>query len=99
MSQAAPADPTPVALREPAHQVSPRAVGFWRVAALIPSAFLALALLAGGAAWWAFRARPEMAGTVELGALPPGVARTALNVVVVTLDTTDPRRLIVVPFS
>lgn len=59
MSQApAPADPTPVALREPAHQVSPRAVGFWRVAALIPSAFLALALLAGGAAWWASSGTP-----------------------------------------
>ncbi len=51
------------------------------------------ACLLGGAAWWAFRARPEMAGTVELGALPPGVARTELNVVVVTLDTTRADRI------
>ena len=34
-----------------------------------------------------------MAGTVELGALPPGVARAALNVVVVTLDTTRADRI------
>jgi uncharacterized protein len=54
----APADPTPVALREPAHQVSPRAVAFWRVAALVPSVFFALVLLAGYAVWWTSAGAP-----------------------------------------
>ena len=54
----APAPAPPTSLREPAHQVSPRAVGFWRVAALIPSVVLALAVLGGYAAWWASADRP-----------------------------------------
>ena len=73
----APAGPTPATLREPAHQVSPRAVGFWRVAALIPSVFLALALVAGYAAWWASAGRPPWwalllggLGLVALAAYP-----------------------------
>lgn len=56
MSQApAPATPPrPPAgtLREPAHQVSPRAVGYWRTAALIPSVVVAVLLVGGYAAWW-----------------------------------------------
>ena len=54
----APAPAPPTSLREPAHQVSPRAVGFWRVAALIPSVLLALALVGGYAAWWASAGTP-----------------------------------------
>lgn len=53
MTQApAPATPSSPGLREPAHQVSPRAVGFWRVAAMIPSVVLALVLVAAYVAWW-----------------------------------------------
>ena len=57
------------------------------VAAVIAAGSLA------GAGWWALRARPEMAGIVELGMLPPGVARAELNLVVVTLDTTRADRI------
>jgi uncharacterized protein len=52
----APAPATPPApsagtLREPAHQVSPRAVGYWRVAALIPSVVVALLVVGGYVVW------------------------------------------------
>jgi uncharacterized protein len=42
----APAGGLPVALREPAHQVSPRAVGFWRLSALIGALVQSVFLLA-----------------------------------------------------
>ncbi|MFO7691449.1 MAG: sulfatase-like hydrolase/transferase [Vicinamibacterales bacterium] len=42
---------------------------------------------AAGAAWYWSASRPQMAGEVELGALPSGVSRESLNVVVITLDT------------
>jgi membrane protein YdbS with pleckstrin-like domain len=35
----------PPALREPAHQVSPRAIGFWRLTAALPALALGVALL------------------------------------------------------
>jgi uncharacterized protein len=54
----APAPAPSASLREPAHQVSPRAVPFWRVAALVPSVVLALGLLGGYAAWWSSEGRP-----------------------------------------
>ena len=45
-------------LREPSEQVSPRAVGYWRLSA-VPSVVIALVaggavLVLGGAAWWAW---------------------------------------------
>lgn len=49
---ATPPSPSRGALREPAHQVSPRAVGYWRVAALISSGVVALLLAGGYVAWW-----------------------------------------------
>ena len=68
MTQApAPATPSSLGLREPAHQVSPRAVGFWRVAAMIPSVVLALVLVAAYVAWWL------SAGTPPWWALALGV--------------------------
>ena len=54
----APATPPPAGLREPAHQVSPRAVGYWRIAAIIPSAVVAVLLVGGYAAWWATEGAP-----------------------------------------
>lgn len=48
---------------------------------------VALALAAAGA-WWFAGSRPHTAGGVAVGALPEGVAREALNLVVITLDTT-----------
>ncbi|HSP91168.1 MAG TPA: sulfatase-like hydrolase/transferase, partial [Vicinamibacterales bacterium] len=43
---------------------------------------------AAGAAWYLSAGRTQMAGAVDLGALPAGVNRDALNIVVITLDTT-----------
>lgn len=69
----APAGPPPAVLHEPAHQVSPRAVGFWRVAALVPSVLLALAVVTGYAVWWASAGRPPwwalLLGALGLAAL------------------------------
>ena len=42
---------------------------------------------AAGAAWYLSAARGQKAGEVDLGGLPSGVRRDALNVVVITLDT------------
>ena len=42
---------------------------------------------AAGAAWYLSAARSQTAGEVDLGGLPSGVRRDALNVVVITLDT------------
>ena len=42
---------------------------------------------AAGAAWYLSAARSQTAGEVDLGSLPSGVRRDALNVVVITLDT------------
>lgn len=39
-------------------------------------------------AWWFLRERPERAGDVTLGALPGGITRQGLNLLVITLDTT-----------
>ena len=72
-----PASPSRAALREPAHQVSPRAVGFWRVAALVPSVVLALVLVAGYAGWWLSEGTPPwwalllaLLGLLALAAYP-----------------------------
>ena len=54
----APATPPPTGLREPAHQVSPRAVGYWRIAAIIPSAVVAVLLVGGYGVWWATEGAP-----------------------------------------
>jgi arylsulfatase A-like enzyme/Tfp pilus assembly protein PilF len=53
----------------------------------------AIAVLAVIAAWVWIPAQPERAGAIELGSLPRGVARQALNLVVVTLDTTRADRI------
>ena len=42
---------------------------------------------AGGAAWFFSAGRSQTAGQIDLGGLPPGVRRDALNIVVITLDT------------
>lgn len=52
------APPDPVALREPAHQVSPRAVAYWRVACLIElvvtwAIAIAAYVLVPERPWWA----------------------------------------------
>lgn len=57
-------------------------------------AALAAAVLAAVAAgFWLWRPGHTAAGMVELGRLPDGIARQALNVVVVTLDTTRADRI------
>jgi arylsulfatase A-like enzyme/tetratricopeptide (TPR) repeat protein len=56
------------------------------VAAALASLVI-LALIAA-ALWGLLRERPERAGGVELGALPGGVSRRDLNLLVITLDTT-----------
>ncbi len=61
-------------------------------------AWLGLALLllvaAGGAAFWWWPARSAHGGGgIDLGTLPPGVARDKLNLVVITLDTTRADRM------
>lgn len=53
-SEAAPAPgprPGPVALREPAHRVCPRAVKYWRTTALIGDAILCIVLTVGVVVW------------------------------------------------
>ena len=52
----------------------------WAAGALVIAA-------AAGAAWYLSAARSQTAGEVDLGGLPSGVRRDALNVVVITLDT------------
>ncbi|WP_277500215.1 MULTISPECIES: PH domain-containing protein [unclassified Nocardioides] len=52
-----PADPTPVALRLPAHQVSPRARGYWRLTAALATSLPVIGLavawvLWGERPWW-----------------------------------------------
>ncbi|MGL5826192.1 MAG: PH domain-containing protein [Nocardioides sp.] len=62
--------PVPAALREPVHQVSPRAVGFWRLSALITAAvpsgclLVAVASTYAIAGWDAGRPWLMAAGTV-----------------------------------
>ena len=74
---ATPPSPPAGALREPAHQVSPRAVGYWRVAALISSGVVALLLSGGYVAWWLAAGTPPwwglllgVLGLVALAAYP-----------------------------
>jgi arylsulfatase A-like enzyme/tetratricopeptide (TPR) repeat protein len=47
-----------------------------------------IAAAAAGAAWYFTSGRSQTAGQVDLGALPSGIRRDALNIVVITLDTT-----------
>ena len=55
---------------------------------------VSLALVGAGAvAWWWLLPPSYRAGTVELGSLPAGVRPNALNLVVVTLDTTRADRI------
>ena len=59
--------------------------------------WLALLIIAGlgtGAFFWRTAARPARTNAgVELGTLPPGVARDKLNLVLITLDTTRADRM------
>src|SRR5512139_2622050 len=61
--------------------------------AVVAGAFVvgAAAVIATG--WWVLATRSNRAGGFDLGRLPPGVRRTDLNVVVVTLDTTRADRI------
>ncbi|WP_107771288.1 PH domain-containing protein [Nocardioides sediminis] len=63
----APATPPPAGLREPAHQVSPRAVGYWRIAATIPSAVVAVLVVGGYVVWWLTEGRPSWWALVLAG--------------------------------
>ncbi len=55
---------------------------------------LLLLVAAGAAAFWWMPARPVRGGGgIDLGTLPPGVARNKLNLVVITLDTTRADRM------
>src|SRR3982751_1126231 len=54
---------------------------------------VAVLAMAGTAVWWAMP-RPVKAGSgVDLGALPSGVSRDKLNLVIITLDTTRADRM------
>src|SRR3982751_2060719 len=54
---------------------------------------VAVLAMAGTAVWWAMP-RPVKAGSgVDLGALPSGVSRDKLNLVIITLDTTRADRI------
>ena len=55
--------------------------------AAVAAVVLAAVLAAVAAGFWPWRPGHTAAGTVELGHLPGGVSRQALNVLVVTLDT------------
>jgi arylsulfatase A-like enzyme/Tfp pilus assembly protein PilF len=60
----------------------------WRLAALL------VVVIAGGALWIFLAPRhARTAGAIDLGALPRGVSRDRLNLVVVTLDTTRSDRI------
>jgi hypothetical protein len=48
----------------------------------------ALVAAAAGATWYFASSRTQTAGEIDLGALPSGVRRNTLNIVVITLDTT-----------
>ena len=64
--------------------------GGWRTAALVVAALC----LAGLVAFEYSRPRPQLAsGRIDLGPLPRGVDRQALNLLVITLDTTRADRL------
>jgi len=52
----------------------------------VAGAFIVAA--AAGAVWYVASSRTQMAGPIDLGALPSGVRRDLLNIVVITLDTT-----------
>ncbi len=63
----------------------PRAPRGWWIGLAAAAALVAAG--AAGAAWYFTSSRTQMAGQVELGALPSGVQREAINIVVITLDT------------
>jgi choline-sulfatase len=55
---------------------------------------LALVVVAGAAAWWlVVPRRATSSAGIDLGALPAGVARGQLNLVIITLDTTRADRI------
>jgi choline-sulfatase len=56
--------------------------------ATVAAAVLIGTVVVIGALWWQLATPPNRAGVYDLGRLPPGIRRTDLNVVVVTLDTT-----------
>ena len=64
--------------------------GSVRRAALVAVVVLAVA---AGAAWWLLRRAPPTQERVDLGPLPDGVPRDALNLVLITLDTTRADRI------
>ena len=75
---ATPARPPEVVLREPSEQVSPRAVGYWRLSAT-PLVVLALglgiaAVATADAAWWAWAvAAVLLVGSLVVLAVMPGL--------------------------
>ena len=60
-----------------------------RGAAICAGVALAVALTA----WWLYPQAPRKDNRADLGALPAGVSRDALNIVVITLDTTRADRI------
>jgi choline-sulfatase len=63
----------------------------WR--RLLPWALIGLIVAVGFGAWQLVRNRSVRSSATELGTLPRGVSREALNVVLVTLDTTRADRI------
>ena len=57
------------------------------------AAAVAIAAAAAVAAWWLMPRRVTSGAGVELGALPSGVSRERLNLVIITLDTTRADRI------
>jgi choline-sulfatase len=60
--------------------------------AALAAAAVVLVIVAA-AAWWMIRRPPQHEDRADLGSLPPGVSREALNLVIVTLDTTRADRI------
>lgn len=61
---------------------------------LLLGLIIVISLVAAGAStWWVWPRAARSAAGVELGALPSGVSRDRLNLVVVTLDTTRADRI------
>lgn len=66
----------------PDARVPRRRVWWWGLAGVVLTGFV------GAGAWYLLAGPSQKAGEIDLGSLPSGITREALNLVVVTLDTT-----------